>query len=79
MSSAGETGNWIEEREVQTMFFGKKDRDIRVSDVEYNKLVNGMSKKERREFDRKQEQLCRDREDNRLMAWLEFEDEMDGH
>ena len=61
------------------MFFGKKDRDIRVSDVEYNKLVNGMSKKERREFDRKQEQLCRDREDNRLMAWLEFEDEMDGH
>ncbi|MBP3199971.1 MAG: hypothetical protein J6N21_23655 [Butyrivibrio sp.] len=59
------------------MFFGKKDRDIRVSDAEYKKLVNGMSKKERREFDRKQEQLRRDREDDRLMAWLEFEDEMD--
>ncbi len=55
----------------------KKDRDIRVSDAEYKKLVNGMSKKERREFDRKQEQLRRDREDDRLMAWLEFEDEMD--
>lgn len=59
------------------MIFGEKDRDIRVSDAECKKLVNGMNKKERREFDCKQEQLRRDREDDRLMAWLEFEDEMD--
>ena len=36
-----------------------------------------MSKKERKEFDRKQEQLRRDREDDRLLGWLEVEDELD--
>ena len=36
-----------------------------------------MSKKERREFDRRQDELRREREDDRLDAWLDFEDEMD--
>lgn len=59
------------------MFFGKKDKDVRLTDQQYKSLVGGMSKKDRKEFDRRQEQLRRDREDDRLMAWLEFEDEMD--
>ena len=45
------------------MFFGKKDRDVRLTDKQYKDLVGGMSKKERREFDHKQNQLRRDRED----------------
>ena len=59
------------------MFFGKKDKDVRLTDNQYKDLVGSMSKKERKEFDRKQEQLRKDREDDRLDAWLDFEDEMD--
>jgi hypothetical protein len=59
------------------MFFGKKDKDVRLTDKQYKDLVADMSKKERREFDRRQDQLRRDREDDRLDAWLDFEDEMD--
>jgi len=59
------------------MFFGKKDKDVRLTDKQYKDLVADMSKKERREFDRCQDQLRRDREDDRLDAWLDFEDEMD--
>jgi hypothetical protein len=36
-----------------------------------------MSKKERKDFDRKQKEFSRDREDDRLEAWLDFEDDMD--
>ena len=60
------------------MFFGKKDKDVRLSDKEYKNLVGGMSKKERREFDRRQEQLKRDRKRDTLDDWLDFEDDMDG-
>ena len=59
------------------MFFGKKDKDVRLTDFQYKDLVSNMSKRERREFDRKQEQLRRDREDDRLMGWLFMEDELD--
>ncbi|MBO4458330.1 MAG: hypothetical protein J5802_11480 [Butyrivibrio sp.] len=59
------------------MFFGKRDKDVRLSDDQYNKLVDGMSKKERMEFDRKQGELRREREEDRLLGWLEFEDELD--
>ena len=59
------------------MFFGKKEKDVRLTDKQYKNLVSNMSRSERREFERKQEQLRRDREDDRLMGWLEFEDEMD--
>ncbi|MBR1640914.1 MAG: hypothetical protein IJ683_01085 [Butyrivibrio sp.] len=59
------------------MFFGKKDKDVRLTDKQYKDLVGGMSKKGRKEFDRRQEQLRRDREDDRLLGWLEFEDELD--
>lgn len=59
------------------MFFGKKDKDVRLTDKQYKDLVGSMSKKERKEFDRKQEQLRRDREDDRLDEWLDFEDGMD--
>ena len=59
------------------MFFGKRDKDVRLTDKQYKDLVNSMSKKERREFERRQEELRRDREDDRLDAWLDFEDEMD--
>ena len=60
------------------MFFGKKDRDVRLTDKQYKVLTSNMSKKERREFERRQEQLRKDREDDRLDAWLDFEDEMEG-
>ena len=59
------------------MFFGKKDKDVRLSDKQYKELVGSMSKKERREFERKQDQLRREREEDRLLGWLEFEDELD--
>ena len=60
------------------MFFGKKDRDVRLTDKQYKDLTSNMSKKERREFDRMQDKLRREREEDRLLAWLEFEDEMEG-
>ncbi len=61
------------------MFLGynKKDKDVRLTDKQYKNLVGSMSKKERKEFERRQDQLRRDREDDRLEAWLDFEDEME--
>ena len=59
------------------MLFGKKDKDVRLTDKEYKKVVEGMSRKERRDFDRRQEELRRDRESDRLDAWLDFEDDME--
>ncbi len=59
------------------MFFGKKDKDVRLTDKEYKDLVGKMSKRERKDFERRQDELRRDRENDRLDAWLEFEDEMD--
>lgn len=59
------------------MFFGKKDKDVRLTDSQYKDLVSNMSKRERREFERKQDELRRDREDDRLMGWLFMEDELD--
>ena len=59
------------------MFFGKKDKDVRLTDSQYRDLVSRMSKSERKEFNRKQEQFRRDREDDRLMGWLFMEDELD--
>ncbi len=59
------------------MFFGKKDKDVRLTDKEYKNLVGSMNKKERKDFDRRQKEFKRDREDDRLDAWLDFEDEMD--
>ncbi len=64
-------------RKEADMFFGKKDKDVRLTDSQYKDLVSNMSKRERKEFDRKQEQLRRDREDDRLMGWLFMEDELD--
>ena len=60
------------------MFFGK-DKDVRLTDKQYKDLVGSMSKKERKDFERRQDQLRRDREDDKLDAWLDFEDEMDGN
>ncbi len=59
------------------MFFGKKDKDVRISDAQYKNLVSKMNKRERREFERNQDELRRDREDDRLMGWLFMEDELD--
>ncbi len=59
------------------MFFGKRDKDVRLTDKEYKNLVKGMSSKERRDFDCRQDQLRREREEDRLLGWLEFEDELD--
>lgn len=59
------------------MFFGKRDKDVRVTDSQYNNLISNMSKRERKEFERKQNQLRREREEDRLLGWLEFEDEPD--
>lgn len=59
------------------MFFGKKDKYVRLTDKEYKSLVGGMSKKERKDFDRRQKEYKHDREDDRLDAWLDFEDDLD--
>ncbi len=59
------------------MFFGTRDKDVRLTDGQYNKLVGSMNKKERREFERRQDELRREREEDRLLGWLEFEDELD--
>ncbi|MBQ9302452.1 hypothetical protein [Butyrivibrio sp.] len=50
------------------MFFGKKDKDVRLTDKQYKDLTRNMSKKERREFDRRQDELRRDREEDRLLG-----------
>ena len=39
--------------------------------------MGGMSKKERKDFDCRQKEFKRDREDDRLDAWLDFEDDVD--
>lgn len=36
-----------------------------------------MSKKERREFERRKDELRREREEDRLLRWLELKDELD--
>lgn len=59
------------------MFFGKKDKDVRLTDKQYKELIGGMSKQERKEFKRRQEQFRRDREDEELLEWLMIEDELD--
>lgn len=59
------------------MFFGKRDKDVRLTDSQYNNLISNMSKRERKDFERKQEQLKREREEDKLLGWLEFEDELD--
>ncbi len=59
------------------MLFGRKDKDVRLTDEQLKKVTNGMSKKERREFDRRQDEVRREREEDRLLGWLEFEDELD--
>lgn len=59
------------------MFFGKKDKDVRLTDKQYKELIGGMSKQERKEFERCQEQFRRDREDEELLEWLMIEDELD--
>ena len=59
------------------MFFGRKDKDVRLTDKQYKDLTSKMSKMERREFERRQDELKREREEDRLLGWLEFEDELD--
>ncbi len=59
------------------MFFGRKDKDVRLTESQYNNLVSNMSRRERKEFERRQDQLRREREEDRLLGWLEFEDEID--
>ncbi len=59
------------------MFFGKRDKDVRLTDKQYKDITKNMSKKERREFERRQDDFRREREEDRLLGWLEFEDELD--
>ena len=61
------------------MAFGKKDKDVRLTEKQYKDLVSNMSRKEKKQFDRRQQDLRRERESDRLDAWLEFEDEMDDY
>ncbi len=49
-------------------YLGKRDKDVRLTDKEYQKHVGGMPMKERRDFERRQEELRCDREDDRLEA-----------
>ena len=55
----------------------KELKDVRLTDKQYKDLTSNMSKKERREFERRQDELRREREEDRLLGWLEFEDELD--
>ncbi len=66
---------WLQEGAV--MLFGKKEKDVRLTDKQYKDLISNMSKSERRDFERRQDQLRRDKEDDRLMGWLFIEDELD--
>ena len=59
------------------MFFGKSDKDVRLSDRQYKDLVGNMSKRERKEFDRKQKQLQREKDDDRILGMLFMTDEFD--
>lgn len=59
------------------MFFGKSDKDVRLTDKQYKDMVSKMSRGERKDFECRQKELKRDRESDRLDAWLDFEDEMD--
>ncbi len=59
------------------MFFGKRDKDVRLTEKQYKELTSAMTKKERRDFDRRQDELRREREEERFLGWLEFEDELD--
>ncbi len=48
------------------MFFGKRGKDVRLTDAQYKDLKRNMSKKERREHDPRQDELRREREVERL-------------
>ena len=61
------------------MSFGKKDKDVRLTDKQYKDIVSNMSRKEKKQFDRRQQDMRRERESDRLDAWMEFEDEMDDY
>ncbi len=62
---------------VTVMFFGKKDKDVRITDKQYKDLVGNMSKSERKEFDRKQKQLQREKDDDWLLGMLFLTDDSD--
>ena len=67
----------IGERMVTVMFFGKSDKDVRLTDSQYKNLVGNMSKRERREFERNQRKMQRDRDDDLIMGMLFLHDELD--
>ena len=62
---------------MTVMFFGKRDKDVRLTDKQYKDLVGNMSKRERKEFDRKQKQLQRDKDDDWLLGMLLLTDDSD--
>ena len=76
-SFTGPQGEENKRKRGKSMFFGKRDKDVRLTDKQYKDLTNEMSKKERRDFERRQDELRREREEDRLLGWLEFEDELD--
>lgn len=59
------------------MLFGKSDKDVRLTDRQYKDLVGNMSNRERKEFDRKQKQLQREKDDDWLLGMLFMTDELD--
>ena len=59
------------------MFFGKSHKDVRLTDKQYKDLVGNMSKRERKEFDRKQKQLQREKDDDWLLEMLFLTDDSD--
>lgn len=59
------------------MLFGKSNKDVRLTDRQYKDLVGNMSKRERKEFDRKQKQLQREKDDDWLLGMLFMTDELD--
>ena len=59
------------------MLFGKKGKDVRLTDKEYKELTGKMSRSERKDFERRQREFQKDRESDRLDGWLDFEDDMD--
>ena len=60
------------------LFGGDDDEhDVRLNDKEYKEMMKKMSPSERRDFERRQKELKRDRENDKLDAWLDFEEDMD--
>ncbi len=59
------------------LFSSDDEHDVRLTDKEIEKLTKNMSRSEKKEFYRRQEELERDREDRAAWNWAMGEDDDD--